>query len=224
MGTVVRPAKTSPDRWDACVNVDHFVDEVLAELSAMAKDGCAADAIGPRPRLAGATLRKAVLAIWCVYFCGMQWRAIGLLCDIPFGGRSTDYSLAGPGPASGAGCWMGCAAPGGVPAGMLQNQVRWYPIADPVARQRAALLMVSTAERRSEASRSISPSTNRAFRWRSMSRQRTGMTQSHCSGSARTRRWGLQGPSARGSWVPGRAVGQSRRDARHYRRGDRPRP
>jgi transposase len=30
-------------------------------------------------------LRKAVMAIWCICFCGMQWRAIGQLCDIPFG-------------------------------------------------------------------------------------------------------------------------------------------
>jgi len=25
-----------------------------------------------------------VMAVWCVCFCGMQWRAIGQLCDIPF--------------------------------------------------------------------------------------------------------------------------------------------
>jgi hypothetical protein len=30
------------------------------------------------------------MAIWCVAFCGMQWRAIGQLCDIPF---STLYTL-----------------------------------------------------------------------------------------------------------------------------------
>src|SRR3954470_7814315 len=29
-------------------------------------------------------MRKATMAIWCVAFCGMQWRAIGQLCDIPF--------------------------------------------------------------------------------------------------------------------------------------------
>ena len=44
----------------------------------------------PQPALAGAVLRKAILAIWCVAFCGMQWRAIGLLCDIRFG---TLYTL-----------------------------------------------------------------------------------------------------------------------------------
>jgi hypothetical protein len=45
---------------------------------------------GPKPPLAGAALRKAVMAIWCVCFCGMQWRAIGLLFDMPFG---TVYGL-----------------------------------------------------------------------------------------------------------------------------------
>jgi hypothetical protein len=40
--------------------------------------------------LTGAALRKAIMAIWCVCFCGMQWRAIGQLCDIPFG---TLYTL-----------------------------------------------------------------------------------------------------------------------------------
>src|ERR1700731_3143988 len=85
MGTAVRPAKTSPGPWDAFADVDAFVDEVLAELVAMAKDGKRPIRPGPKPPLAGAALRKAVMAIWCVCFCGMQWRAIGLLCDIPFG-------------------------------------------------------------------------------------------------------------------------------------------
>jgi transposase len=62
-----------------------FVDEVLAELEAMAKEGARPLRSGPKPPLAGAALRKAAMAIWCVCFCGMQWRAIGRLCDIPFG-------------------------------------------------------------------------------------------------------------------------------------------
>ena len=33
---------------------------------------------------------KAIMAIWCVCFCGMQWRAIGHLSGIPFG---TLYTL-----------------------------------------------------------------------------------------------------------------------------------
>ncbi len=39
MGTAARTAKTSPAPWDAFADVDAFVDEVLAELTAMAADG-----------------------------------------------------------------------------------------------------------------------------------------------------------------------------------------
>src|ERR1700723_479694 len=85
MGTAVRPAKTSPGPWNAFADVDVFVDAVLAELDAMAKDGVRPLRSGPKPPLAGAALRKAVMAIWCVCFYGMQWRAIGLLCAIPLG-------------------------------------------------------------------------------------------------------------------------------------------
>lgn len=90
MGTAVRPAKTAPASWDAFSDVDAFVDEVLSELAAMAADGTRPTRSGPKPPLAGAALRKAIRAIWCVGFCGMQWRAIGRLCDIPF---ATLYTL-----------------------------------------------------------------------------------------------------------------------------------
>ena len=69
MGTAVRPAKTSPGPWDAFADVDVFVDEVLQELAAMAKDGTRPQRPGPKLPLAGAALRKAVMAIWCVCFC-----------------------------------------------------------------------------------------------------------------------------------------------------------
>jgi hypothetical protein len=78
---------------DAFADVDGFVDEVLTELAAMGRDGTRPQRSGGKPSLAGAALRKAVMAIWCVCFCGMQWRAIGLLCDIPFG---TLYGLVAP--------------------------------------------------------------------------------------------------------------------------------
>src|SRR4051794_41799103 len=83
MGTAVRPAKTSPGPWDAFADVDAFVDEVLAELEAMAKDGSRPMRSGPKPPLVGAALRKAVMAIWCVGFCGMQWRAVGQPGGVP---------------------------------------------------------------------------------------------------------------------------------------------
>ena len=88
MGTAVRTAKTSSASWDAFADVDAFVDEVLAELAAM--EGTKPTRSGPQPALAGAALRKAIMAIWCLCFCGMQWRAIGQLCDIPF---NTLFSL-----------------------------------------------------------------------------------------------------------------------------------
>ena len=99
MGTAFTPAKTSPASWDAFRDVDAFVDAVLAELAAMA--GTRRTRSGPKPPLTGAALRKAIMAIWCVTFCGMQWRAIGQLCDIPFG---TLYTLFAPGSACGAAC------------------------------------------------------------------------------------------------------------------------
>src|ERR671912_2337405 len=90
MGTAVRTAKTSPASWDAFSDVEAFVDEVLMELESMAADGTRRTRSGPKPSLTGAALRKAIMAIRCVCFCGLQWRAIGLLCDIPFG---TLYTL-----------------------------------------------------------------------------------------------------------------------------------
>ena len=65
MGTAVRPAKTSPASWDAFSDLDAFVDEVLAELAAMAADGTRPTHSGPKPSLTGAALRKAIMAIWC---------------------------------------------------------------------------------------------------------------------------------------------------------------
>src|SRR3954471_18561914 len=83
MGTAVRTAKTSPASWDAFSDVDAFVDEILMELATMEADGAKPTRSGPKPALAGAALRKAIMAIWCLCFCGMQWRAIGQLCDNP---------------------------------------------------------------------------------------------------------------------------------------------
>jgi len=90
MGTAVHSASTAPVSWDALSDVDAFVDEVLSEPPTMAMDGTRPPRSGPKPALAGAVLRKAIMAIRCVCFCGMQWRAIGQLSGIPFG---TLYSL-----------------------------------------------------------------------------------------------------------------------------------
>src|SRR3954453_11540668 len=63
MGTAFTPAKTSSASWDAFSDVDAFVDAVLAELAAMAADGTRSARSGPKPSLAGAALRKAIMAI-----------------------------------------------------------------------------------------------------------------------------------------------------------------
>jgi hypothetical protein len=58
MGTPVRSAKTSPGPWDAFADVDVFVDEVLAELTAMARDGTRPQQSGPKPPLTGTALPR----------------------------------------------------------------------------------------------------------------------------------------------------------------------
>src|SRR3954453_17313264 len=83
MGTAVRTAKTSPASWDAFSDIEAFVDAVLMELAAMAADGTQPTRSGPKPPLSGAALRKAIMAIWCVGFCGVQWRAVGQLYGAP---------------------------------------------------------------------------------------------------------------------------------------------
>ena len=177
MGTAVRPAKTSPGPWDAFADIDVFVDAVRTEPAAMARHGTRPQRSGPKPPLAGAALRKAVMAIRCVCFCGMQWRAIGQLCDIPFGTLYGLFARSGPGSASGADCSTGCAAPGASPAVMPRNRAPWSSTVAPVARRRVALSAASMAARRSAASRFTWPLRNTASPWRSTSRRRTAMTR-----------------------------------------------
>ena len=90
MSTTIVAAKTMKSSWNAFADVDAFVDSVLAELSEMKIEGVRIRSSGPRASMDDVALRKAIMAIWCVCFCGMQWRAIGTLTGIPFG---TLYSL-----------------------------------------------------------------------------------------------------------------------------------
>ena len=85
MGTAVRPAKTSPGPWDAFADLDVFVDEVLASPRGYGNGWRPADAIRAKAAVGRSSAAQGRHAIWCVCFCGMQWWAIGLLCDIPFG-------------------------------------------------------------------------------------------------------------------------------------------
>ena len=86
MGTATRPATPFSASWDAFSDVDVFVDAVLSELTTRAAEGARPTRSGAKPALAGAALRKAVMAIWCVCFCGLPWRAIGLARKVCSGG------------------------------------------------------------------------------------------------------------------------------------------
>jgi len=90
MSTKIGSAKTLPCPWDAFSDVDAFVATVMAELAAMKADGTMSSRRAPKAALEGAMLEKAIMSIWCACFCGMQWRTIGMLSDIPF---NTLYSL-----------------------------------------------------------------------------------------------------------------------------------
>ena len=81
MASSIRSAKTKAASWDVFADVDVFVETVVAEIEAMPGAGRRRP---PKPPLTGEALRKAVMAIWCVAFCGMQWRAVGRLCGMPF--------------------------------------------------------------------------------------------------------------------------------------------
>ena len=223
MGTAVRPAKTSPGPWDAFADVDAFVDEVLVELAAMAKDGSRPMRSGPKPPLVGAALRKAVMAIWCVGFCGMPWRAIGQLCEIPFG---TLYGLFAR--------WTRL----GLWRRWLERLRRRWRLACGDAPEPSAVVIDSRScrsapsglERGIDGGKTIrgvkihSAVENTASRWRSRSRRRTGMTpKGSCRSCARlprvasqVRRWATSATGASG-W-PGSVK------CRHQRRGRCPRP
>jgi transposase len=87
MGTAIRSARTKAASGDVFADVDVFVATVVAEIKAMPGAGRRRP---PKPPLTGEALRKAVMAIWCVAFCGMPWRAVGRLSGMPF---ATLYAL-----------------------------------------------------------------------------------------------------------------------------------
>src|SRR3954465_5125095 len=67
MGTAVRPAKTSPGPWDAFADVDGLVDQVLAELVAMERDGTRPQRSGSKPPLTGAALQGRDGYLVCLF-------------------------------------------------------------------------------------------------------------------------------------------------------------
>ena len=148
--------KTSPGPWDAFADVDVFVDEVLAELAAMAKDGTRPMRSGPKPPLAEQRCARP------------SWRSGVFVCVACSGGRSDccatfrsahfmGCSPAGLRSASGAGCSTGCAVPGGSPA-VIPPEPSAVVIDSRSCRSApSSLTAASTAGRRSGASGSMLP-------------------------------------------------------------------
>ncbi|MDR3735603.1 MAG: hypothetical protein P4L10_08715 [Acidobacteriaceae bacterium] len=84
MSTTIHSAKTLPYPWDAFSDVDAFAAMLVGELATMKIVGTLSSRRAPRAAQEGALLEKAILSIWCVCFCGMQWRAVGKLSGPPF--------------------------------------------------------------------------------------------------------------------------------------------
>jgi hypothetical protein len=188
MGTAFTPAKTSPASWDAFSDVDAFVDAVLAELAAMAADGTQSTRSAPKAPLTGAALPKAIMAIWCVCFCGLQWRAIGQLGGIPF---STLYTLFARWTRLGLWrrllnrlilAWRQSCGDTDDPTAVIIDSALSLSASGQLSGERSCQSAPTCFTRgfdggkKSGASKSISRWTSTAFRWRLPPHRRTGMT------------------------------------------------
>src|SRR4051812_28597662 len=224
MGTATRPAKTAPAPWDAFSDVDAFVDEVLVELAAMAADGTRPTRPGPKPALAGAELRKAIMAIWCTGFCGMQGRAISQLSGIPFGTLHTLFAR-----------WTRL----GLWRRLLDRLRRTWRLAcgdtpepstlviDSRSCRSAPSLLHARHRRRQEDQGHQDPDRGREVRHPAGDRRVASeypRHQGHHPGAARAGWPGFPGTRLGRSRLPRQAAGQGRRGARHPHRAGRPRP
>src|SRR3954470_5462609 len=83
MGSSIGQAKVRPVSWDAFEKVEPFTEAVRKQLSIMkARRGVR---VLPKTPLPEATLDRVIMCIWCVCYCGMQWRTVCRLAGLPFG-------------------------------------------------------------------------------------------------------------------------------------------
>jgi transposase len=82
--------KAKSKSWDVYDDVDKFVEAVLAMMQKMQKKHPRKKRKTPKEPLKGDMLKRAIMAIWHVCFCGAQWRSIAYLAGIP---HSTIHSL-----------------------------------------------------------------------------------------------------------------------------------
>jgi transposase len=83
MGSSIGQAKVRPVSWDAFEKVEPFTEAVRKQLSIMkAQRGVR---VLPKAPLPEATLNRVIMCIWCVCYCGIQWRTVCRLAGLPFG-------------------------------------------------------------------------------------------------------------------------------------------
>lgn len=85
MGTQIAAAKCHPSSWNVFEDVDVFVEKVWSEVERLRRQDEQRGRRGPKAALDAETRRRCLMAMWSVCFCGMQWRAVARMTQLPFG-------------------------------------------------------------------------------------------------------------------------------------------
>jgi transposase len=83
MGSSIAQAKVHPVSWDALEKLEPFTAAVRRQLAVLKAQRRAK--VFPKAELSEEALDKVIACIWCVCYCGMQWRAACWLAGLPFG-------------------------------------------------------------------------------------------------------------------------------------------
>jgi transposase len=83
-------SKSKSKNWDIYEDVDVFVDVTVAKMQQMQKKRPTKNKTPPKEPLKGDALRRAIMGIWHVCFCGSQWRSVAYMMGISY---NTLYSL-----------------------------------------------------------------------------------------------------------------------------------
>jgi transposase len=83
MGSSIPTAKMRPVSWNALEKVEPFTQAVKKQLELIRTQQKVK--IFPNQPLSGDDLDKVIMCIWCVCYCGMQWRSVAHLSGMPYG-------------------------------------------------------------------------------------------------------------------------------------------
>jgi len=84
-------ANTKPRSWDVYDDVEEFVEVVIKKINEMRNRKHPTKKRKLRKEaLSGNELKRVIMAVWHVCFCGIQWRSIAYMTSIPL---STIYSF-----------------------------------------------------------------------------------------------------------------------------------